>query len=301
MRTPKLFPTVPRGVRRLFTLPATRDRILSETDEEVRVHLEMRVAELRAEGLDEAAAQAEALRLFGDSDEYRAYAERRAARKSRWQRVMNVLEAWTQDVHFANRQFRKHPGFTALALLTLALGIGANTAIFTVVHRLLIAPLPYPDGNRIVMLAMERDDHTRSSASVEALHAWEARAHSLASIGVVSVDGILVQDAEEADTVRAFITPSYLEVLGVHPVVGSRAHRGRCAAGRTTRRDDHVWIVAARICRAGRRRRRQAVERWHDVYDRRRDAAGDGNSNDRQPARQAARGDAQHLASGTAR
>jgi predicted permease len=220
MRSPKSSPSLPHGVRRLFSLPESRDRYLREADEEVRVHLELRAAELQASGLDEAAAYAEALRLFGDSDEYRAYSERRATRKSRWRRVIDMLEEWTQDLHFATRQFRKHPGFTALALLTLALGIGANTAIFTVVHRLLISPLPYPGGNQIVMLAMEHDDHSRSAVSVEAVRAWNARAHSFESIGIVGVDGILVQDAEEQDTIRAFITPSYLQVLGVRPVVG---------------------------------------------------------------------------------
>jgi len=147
---------LPNGVRRLFRLPRSRARMMREIDEEVDAHLAMRVADLRAAGLGEAEAGAEAIRRFGDAQEFRAHAARRVTRKARWESAIDWLAEWRQDVRFAGRQFRKSPAFVALAVLTLALGIGANTAIFTVVHRLLLAPLPYPDGNRIVMLAMRR-------------------------------------------------------------------------------------------------------------------------------------------------
>src|SRR6185437_13692708 len=102
-----------------------------------------------------------------------------------------------QDVRFAGRQFRKSPAFVALAVLTLALGIGANTAIFTVVHRLLLAPLPYPDGNRIVMLAMQSNPGSASSPSRDAVLAWRDRAHSLETVAAVNVRAILVQEIGE--------------------------------------------------------------------------------------------------------
>src|SRR5438034_283784 len=86
-----------------------------------------------------------ALHRFGNSDEYHAYAARRAEQRARWRGLVEWIEEWTQDLRFAGRQFRRNVGFTALAVLTLALGIGANSAIFSVVHRLILAPLPYAD------------------------------------------------------------------------------------------------------------------------------------------------------------
>src|SRR6185503_19157863 len=97
-------------------------------------------------------AEAEALRCFGVLSVYRIHVVRCAEQEARWQRIIDFLAEWGQDVRFATRHLAKAPAFTAIAVLTLAMGIGANTAIFSVVHRLLIAPLPYPNGDRVVAL-----------------------------------------------------------------------------------------------------------------------------------------------------
>src|SRR6185437_11329309 len=123
-------------------------------------------------------------------------------------------------LRFAGRQFQKSPTFAALAVLTLALGIGANTAIFTVVHRLLLAPLPYPNGNRIVMLAMRSDAGATSPPGRDAVLAWRARARSLETIGGVNVRALLVQQLGEQDTIPAYITSNFLDLLGVAPAIG---------------------------------------------------------------------------------
>src|SRR5690349_5555928 len=186
-------PRIPSGVRRLLRLPRSRARLQREMDDEVRSHFAMRIDELRTLGMSEAEAEAEALRRFGDSDEYRAYVERRVARQVRWRGMVEWLGDWVQDVRFANRQFRRNVGFTALAVLTLALGIGANTAIFTVVHRLLIAPLPYPDGDGIVKLMAGEGDNLNPPTPAM-LRAWRGRVHSLDQIAGVSVDAFFLQD-----------------------------------------------------------------------------------------------------------
>jgi len=194
--------------------------MLRELDEEMRAHLQMRIAYLQARGMSAADAEAEALRRFGDTADYRTYAARRVDTLARWHRLVDSLDEFLQDVRFANRQFARNVGFTALAVLTLALGIGANTAIFTVVHRLLIAPLPYPNGNRIVSLVAGEGDQMPESV-VPMLKVWAARAHSLELVSAVAVDAIYTQDfGEQQDSVHAWITSNYLDLLGVRPALG---------------------------------------------------------------------------------
>ena len=211
--------TLPRGVRRLFKLPDNRERLVRDADEEMQFHLEMWKAEFRAQGKSDVEANAEARRRFGDPGEYRDYSARRASHKAQSQRVTDWLTEWMQDVRLAIRHVRNAPGFTAVALLTLALGIGANAAIFSVVHRLLLAPLPYPDGNRIVMLGVT-DGERMDFPNVATLRLIRARARSIETLAAVSVQATMVQDDDGQDTVYALVTPTYLKMLGVAPALG---------------------------------------------------------------------------------
>jgi putative ABC transport system permease protein len=218
---PDFLSKLPRGVRRLFRLPQTRGRMVRESDEELRFHFAMRVAEFRALGWSEADAESEAVRRFGDTEEYRTYFARRAAQKAGWHRASQWFAEWAQDVRFATRQFTKAPAFTLIAILTLALGIGANTAIFSVVHRLLLAPLPYPNGNRIVMPKWDDDNGFRGPAGWSVIEAWEARGKSVDMVAVASENWF---DARPDGTinyiVEATITSNYMQVLGLEPVLG---------------------------------------------------------------------------------
>lgn len=187
----------------------------------MQAHLAMRISDLRALGMSEAQAEAEALRRFGDTDEFRTYAERRAAHQAHRMAVLDGFTAWTQDVRFALRQCRKAPAFTALAVLTLALGIGANTAIFSVVHRLLLAPLPYPHGNRIVMPMQSDARGVISSALWPLIEGWQARGHSVEEIAGASTDAYAKRPDGTVEMIsNASITSNFLHVLGVQPVLG---------------------------------------------------------------------------------
>ncbi len=211
---------LPLAVRRIFELPKSPDRVARELSDEMQIHIDMRAEELRALGMSESDARAEALRRFGDEEEFQAYAARRAVVRARVSGLRELSTEWGQDLRFALRLFRKHASLTLIVVFTLALGIGANTAIFSVVHRLLIAPLPYRDGDRIVMLAIEGKEHGFALPGDAAVRAWRARAHSLEMIGAVSIDYIMVQDPGERDSIVAAVTSNYLRLLGIAPALG---------------------------------------------------------------------------------
>jgi predicted permease len=215
---------LPPGIRRLFRLRGGRARILRDLDEEMRFHLEMRVEELRAIGMSEADAKAEALRRFGGTDEYHDYAERRSTRRARRLRVSDWLTEWTGDVRFALRQFRRSPGFTIAVLLILALGIGVSTAMFTIFKTVLVDRLPIREQDRVVVM------HTldRSGRNLDVPYAYlaEIARDSALVRGVAGVAhfGAAPQPLMDRDTPVvfsiAYASPNYFEVLGVRPVVG---------------------------------------------------------------------------------
>ncbi|HEY9479277.1 MAG TPA: ABC transporter permease, partial [Gemmatimonadaceae bacterium] len=240
---------LPPGVRRLFRLPGSRARILRDLDDEMRIHLAMRVEELRALGMSEADAEAEALRRFGDTEEFHFYAERRAARRAHWLRVSEWLTEWTQDVRFATRQFRKAPGFTTIAVLTLALGIGANTAMFSVLNGMLLHPLPYPDADRIALLFLQPRGASPGpfmiSPEPEQLLSWRDQAHSLAAIEAFDVGdrSLLEPDGAVAVMQTALISPTFSAFAGQRPIIGRGFSAADTAHGapRVALLSEHVW------------------------------------------------------------
>src|SRR4051812_35867558 len=138
-------------IRRVFRLGLFR-RAAAAVDEEFAFHLDMRTSELVSQGWEHEAARAEARRQFGDVDEARTFCKRTDERRERQTMRTELLDGLAQDVSFAIRTLRRAPTFTLVAALTLAIGIGANTAIFSVVRGILLRPLPFSDPSRLVMV-----------------------------------------------------------------------------------------------------------------------------------------------------
>ncbi len=190
-----------------------RSRMESEMDAELRFHMEAYAEDLVRNGVPQQAARRRARLEFGGID--------RAKEECREERGVRFLETLMQDMRFGLRMLRKNPGFTAVAVLTLALGIGANTAIFSALNTLLLRPLPVENVERLAFIVSLREGFDPFGTSLLEYTAYRDRGHSFASSGLATERSFnLIQQGEPERIQGAAILPNYLTTLGVQPVVG---------------------------------------------------------------------------------
>jgi putative ABC transport system permease protein len=139
-------------------------------------------------------------------------------------RITQTLEKLRQDVRFALRQLRRSPAFTAISTATLALGIGANSAIFALVDATLLRPLPYRDAERLVVLWEQTTSSNRIYAAPLNLRDWNDQSRTFESMGgyVPGVGGMVMNGTDgAAETVsRQWVRSGFFDVLGAKPLVG---------------------------------------------------------------------------------
>jgi putative ABC transport system permease protein len=194
----------------------SRERELRhEFERELRFHTEERIARNLRSGLNPGEAQAEARRHLGNLTVARE--DMRAARLSRW------LDEMRQDVRYAARTLRSNRAFAAAAAATLALAIGANTAMFSVVKTVLLQPLPFESPEQLAMLWIEDPSRNirESRSSLRDVHDWRTQSQRFADIATFDSVTMTLTGADGTDRISgASISANLLSLLGVQPLLG---------------------------------------------------------------------------------
>jgi predicted permease len=190
-----------------------RTRTDRDLEDELQVHLELAADEERRRGDPEGGA-VRAARL-------RVGAIPQAMEAQRDQRSLTWLEDLARDLLFACRTLRKAPGFTAAAVVTLALGIGVNTAIFSVVNGVLLNPLPYSGPDQLVALYSRTADQRRDNSSYPNFLDWVRGNHSFSDLAAFREDGLNLIGLGQPERVPAeMVSASFFRLLGVQPILG---------------------------------------------------------------------------------
>jgi predicted permease len=200
-----------------------RNATIDEIREELQFHVEMRTDELTQQGLDAHAARQAALHRFGNPAviQDRGYDVRGGG----------VLETIVQDVKYGIRQLLHQPSFAIVAILTLALGIGVSTALFSVIDAALLRPLPYPNPEELVTIDVEdvRPDGEKSryAPSMADIRRWQGIPTVITHAGMGRVSGftpLIVETGAPQRLIVAEASEDFLETYGVLPILGRGIH-----------------------------------------------------------------------------
>jgi predicted permease len=213
-----------------------------EVDNELAFHIEMTTRELMARGMTRQAAEAEARRRFGDSASVNAECRRYGAERDQKVRRAEYFAELRQDLVFGARQLMRARGFAAIAILTLALGIGATAAMFSAVDAVLLRQLPFRDPDRIVRIHPRYDGVDGSVTAPEFL-AFRDIPLFAAVAAVRPGGGVTLQLGDLPEMVdAALVTAQYFAVIGVNPQLGRTFTEDEDRSG-----GPHVAILSHRL------------------------------------------------------
>src|SRR5215468_8330169 len=193
-----------------------RRRAERELEEEIRAHLEMEIEQNVADGMSPEEARMAARRSFG------SVAIAKEDSRAMW--GLASLEILWQDLRYGARMLLKHKGFTLIAILTLALGIGANTAVFSVINAVLIRSLPFAEADQLVMIWETQPDVRGPVGTYPDFQDWRAQAQSFQGMAAFSNKRYrkaeLTGQSEKVEAQGALITHDMLSLLGLKPMLG---------------------------------------------------------------------------------
>jgi predicted permease len=225
------------AMRMRFRSLAKRGRVETELDKELRYHVERQTEENIAVGMNLREAREAASRMFGGVSQIKA--------ECRDMRRTQHLENFLQDLRYAIRMLGKNPTFTVVIVLTLALSIGANSAIFSAIDGVLLKPLPYPQAERIARVFYRSTSYPKFPLNPWDFLDFRARNRSFESFAVYTHADMQLSDAG-GDPVKlsAFrISSGYFQVLGLHPAKGREFNfsEERPGNGNVVILSDRVW------------------------------------------------------------
>ena len=184
-----------------------------EMNDELRFHIERQTDANIAAGMPRDEARRQALLQFGGAEAVKE--DCREQSSGFW------LETFWSDVRYGVRMMARAPGFTIVAILTLALGIGANTAIFSVVNGVLLNPLPFPQPEQLVSLSESKPNFATGSISYLNFRDWQRNNHTFSSMAISRLISFSLTGSGEAEQLKAeLLSSDYFSLLGVKPVIG---------------------------------------------------------------------------------
>jgi putative ABC transport system permease protein len=209
--------------------------ILVDLDQEIRDHIELETQENIDRGMAPEEARYAALRKFGNVTRVKEDA------REVWSVVW--LEQILQDARFALRLLCKAPGYTAVAILTIALGIGANTAIFSIFYATLIAPFPYPEPDQLVVVWSNVDGNRRTVSTGDYLD-WKRESKDFQILGAVYNDEFNLSTGERPEQIEgSYLTAGFLDqLIGDKPFLGRYVQTEEEEPGK-----DHVVIITHKL------------------------------------------------------
>jgi predicted permease len=211
------------GWRRTIRLSLGRRSIERDVDDELAFHLEMREEKLRRLGLPPDDAQATARARFGDPTRVRDECLTIDRQYAREVRLMEWFESLWSDFRYALRTLRRMPAFTTVAVLTLGLGIGATTAMFTLVNSILLRPLPFPESGRLVRVIGSYPEKGLATWGLnqQQIALYRDRATDFEAFTAYRMASVTVRrDAGSVRMTALRVTEPFFKVLGVNPAMG---------------------------------------------------------------------------------